>query len=87
MLLLKQKAEKMVREREELRGNNKRLFGEFERSKVVEVPAAAKRRNLEVRLVMADAGRAVARGALEEGVARLVALERELWEKAARLAR
>ena len=87
MLLLKQKAEKMVREREELRGNNKRLFGELERSKAVEVPAAAKRRNLEVRLVMADGGRAVARGALEEGVARLVALERELREKAARLAR
>ena len=67
MLLLKQKAEKMVREREELRGNNKRLFGELERSKAVEVPAAAKRRNLEARLVMADGGRAVARGALEEG--------------------
>ena len=74
MLLLKEKAEEMVRERvalrreqEEFRGNNERLFGELEQSKAAEVPAAAKHRDLEARLVMANAGRAVARGALEEG--------------------
>ena len=48
----------------------------------VEAPAAAKRRDLEARLATADVGRAVASGALKEGVARLVALERELREKA-----
>ena len=91
---MKEKKEEMVRERvglrleqEELWDNNERLFGKLEKSKAVEVPAAAKHRDLEARLLMADAGRAVARGALEEGVARLLALERELWEKAARLAR
>jgi hypothetical protein len=74
MLLLKEKTEEMVRERvalrreqEEFRGNNERLFGELEQSKAAEVPAAAKHRDLEARLVMANAGRAVARGALEEG--------------------
>ena len=74
MLLLKEKAGEMVRERvalrreqEEFRGNNERLFGELDQRKGAEVPATAKRRALEARLVMADAGRAVARGALEEG--------------------
>ena len=37
-----------------------------------EVPKAAKLRNLEARIVMADTG------ALKKGVVRLVALEREL---------
>ena len=36
---------------------------------------------------MSDTGRALARGVLDEGVARLVALEQELWEKAVQLAR
>ena len=88
MLLLKEKAKEMVRERvalrkerEELRGNNKRLFGELERRKSVEVPVTAKRYNLEAGIVMVDAG------ALKEGVAQLVALERELREEAARLSR
>ena len=74
MLRLKEKAGEMVREpvtmrREqgELRGDNKLLFGELKQSKAAEVPAAAKHRDLEARLVMANAGRAVARGALEEG--------------------
>jgi hypothetical protein len=86
--------EEMVREQVALRqeregvgGDNERLFGKLERSKATEAPMADKRRDLDARLVMADAGRAVARGALEEGVARLVALEHELWEKTARLAR
>jgi hypothetical protein len=68
-------------------GDNKWLFGELERGNAVEAPAAAKRRNLEARLATADAGRALASGPLEEGVALLVALEQELREKAARLAR
>ena len=67
-------------------GDNEWLFGELERGNAVEAPTAAKRRDLEVRPATADAGRAVALGSLEEGVARLVALEQELWEKAARLA-
>ena len=88
MLLLKEKVEEMVQERvtlrqeqEELRGDNKRLFGQLERRKAAEVPAAAKCRNLEARLEVADTG------VLKEGVARLVALEQELLEKAAQLAR
>ena len=91
---MKEKKEEMVRERvglrleqEELWDNNERLFGKLEKSKAVEVPAAAKHRDLEARLLMADAGRAVARGALEERLTRLLTLERELWEKATRLAR
>ena len=63
-------------------GNNEWLFGELEQGNFVEAPTAAKRRDLEARPVTADAGRAVALGLLEEGVARLVALKRELWEKA-----
>ena len=63
-------------------GDNEWLFGELERGNAVEAPTAAKRRDLEVRPATADAGRAVALGSLEEGVARLVALERELREKA-----
>jgi hypothetical protein len=43
---------------------------------------ATKRPDLEARLVTADVGRAVASGALKEGVTRLVAPERELREKA-----
>jgi hypothetical protein len=64
---LKEKAKKMVRERvvlrrerEELQGDNKRLFGELQRSKAAEAPAAATRHNLKTRLAMADADRAVA---------------------------
>ena len=89
MLRLKEKAEEMVRERvalrreqEELQGNNKWLFFELESGHAVEAPAAAKCRDLEAPLATADVGRAVASGALKEGVARLVALERELREKA-----
>ena len=74
MILLKEKAEEMIREQvalrreqEELQDDSTRLFGELEQSKAAEVPAAAKHRDLEARLVMANAGRAVARGALEEG--------------------
>ena len=48
----------------------------------MEAPATTKRRDLEARLATADAGRAVALGALKEEVDRLVALERELREKA-----
>jgi hypothetical protein len=66
-------------------GDNEGLLGELEWGNAVEAPAAAKHRDLEARLATADAGRAVASGALEEGVARLVSLERELREKAARL--
>jgi hypothetical protein len=90
---LKVKAKKMVRERivlrrerEELLGDNKRLFGELQRSKAAEAPAAAKGRDSETRLAMADVGCTVAQGVLE-GVTRLVALEPEIQEKAARLAR
>ena len=67
MSRLKEMAKSMVRgrvvlrrEREELQGDNKRLFGELQRSKAAEAPAAAKRHNLETRLAMADVGRAVA---------------------------
>ena len=67
-------------------GDNEWLFGELKRGNAVEAPTATKRRNLEARPATADVGRAVALGSLEEEVARLVALERELWEKAARLA-
>ena len=93
MLLLKEKAEEMVRERvalrreqEELWGDNERLFGKLKRSKAAEVHATAKRRNLDARLVMVDAGQAVVR-ALKGGVSWLVALERELQEKAVWLSR
>ena len=89
MLRLKEKAEEMVRERvalrreqEELQGNDKWLFFKLESGHAVEAPAAAKRHDLEARLATVDVGRAVASGALKEGVARLVALERELREKA-----
>ena len=54
MILLKEKAEEMIREQvaprreqEELRGDNKRLFIELEQSKAAEVPVAAKHRGLE----------------------------------------
>jgi hypothetical protein len=64
---LKEKAKKMVRERvvlrrerEELKGDNKRLFGKLQRSKAAEAPAASKRHDLETRLAIADTGRAVA---------------------------
>ena len=67
-------------------GVNEWLFGKLERGNVVEAPTAAKHRDLEARPTTADAGRAVALGSLEEGVARLVALERKLRKKAARLA-
>ena len=43
---------------------------------------AIKRCNLEVRLVTADVGWTMALGTLKEGVAWLMALERELREKA-----
>jgi hypothetical protein len=63
---LKGKAKKMVRERvvlrrerKELQGDNKRLFGELHRSKATEAPMAAKHHDSETRLAMADAGRAV----------------------------
>ena len=89
MLRLKEKAEEMVwewfalrQEQEELQGNNDWLFCKFEWGNAAEAPAAAKRRNLEARLATVDVGRVVASGALKEGVARLVALERELREKA-----
>jgi hypothetical protein len=58
-----------------------------ERGNAVEAPAAAKGRNLEARLATADAGRALASGALDERAVLLVALEQELREKAACLAR
>ena len=89
ILLLKEKAEETVRERvalrrerEELRGDNTWLFGKLELSKATEVAATAKGRNLEVRLAMTVTCQAVTRGTLEEVVARLVALERALREKA-----
>ena len=89
MLRLKEKAEEMVRERvalqreqEELQGNTKWLFFELESGHAVEAPAAAKRHDLEARSATTDTVRTVALGSLEEGVARLVALERELREKA-----
>ena len=70
------------REQEELQGNNKWLFFELESGHAVEAPAAAKCRDLEAPLATADVGRAVASGALKEGVAWLVALDWELREKA-----
>ena len=63
-------------------GDNEWLFGELKQCNAVEAPTATKRRDLEARPATADAGRAVTLGSLEEGVARLVALERELREKA-----
>jgi hypothetical protein len=66
MLRLKEKTKEMAqerfapqREREELQGDNERLFGELERGKAVEAPAAAKRRDLEARLL---GGRGPGRG-------------------------
>ena len=70
------------RSRRSSRGNNEWLFFKLESGHAVEAPAATKRRDLEARLATVDVGRAVASGALKEGVARLVALERELREKA-----
>ena len=67
-------------EREELQGNNERLFGKLERRKAVKVQTVDKRCNLETWPVMADAD------VPEEVFVGLVALDRELWEKAARLA-
>ena len=94
MLLLKENVEEMVRERvalrwgrEELGDNTKRLFGKLDRSKATKVPVTAKQHDLEAQLTLGDTGRAVARGALEEGVTRLVALGRELREEVIQLAR
>ena len=63
-------------------GDNEWLFGKLERGNAVEAPAAAKRSDLEAWLVTVDVGRAVASSALKEGAAWLVALERELQDKA-----
>ena len=58
MLLLKEKTKEMAqecfasqREREELKGNNNRLFSKLEQSKSVEAPAAATHRNLNAQLL------------------------------------
>ena len=48
---------------------------------------AVKRINLKAQVATVDVGRVMALGVLKEGVAGLVALERELREKAAWLAR
>ena len=68
-------------------GNNKWLFGKLEQGNAVEAPTAAKHHNLKAHPAAANVGRAVALCSLEEVVARLVVLERELREKATRLAR
>ena len=66
-------------------GNSEWLSGKLKRGNTLETPMAAKRQDLQARPAPADAGRVMALDLLEEGVARLVALEQELQDKAARL--
>ena len=66
--------------------NNEWLFDELGWDNAAEAPKAPKCRDLKMQLVTTNTSRAVALCALEEGVVRLVALERELHEKAAQLA-